>query len=94
MGDKIVNYNALGTRRIELQLPVGSGQDAFELRSKVQALLAADRRVLPEPSPEIEISGSSRTDAKLVIRSWLNATDYNDVSAHLQEELLSIALKS
>ena len=88
MGDKIVNYNALGTRRIELQVPVPAEKDVFEVWDKVEALITSDKRVLPSPSPKIEVTGSSRAEAKVMLEVWVNSGDYGSVNQSIQQKVL------
>jgi small conductance mechanosensitive channel len=88
MGDKIVNYNALGTRRIELEVPVPSDKNAFEVCNQMQQVVASDKRVLQSPSPEIQVIGSSRADAKVTLGVWVNSTDYGSVNRSIQQTLL------
>jgi len=88
MGDKIVNYNALGTRRIELEVPVPSDKDAFELCDKVQALVTSDNRILPNPSPEVQVMGPGRSEAKVVLGVWVNSADYGSVNRSIHEKVL------
>lgn len=88
MGDKIVNHNALGTRRIELEVPVPSDKDAFEVCNKMQQLVSADKRVLQSPSPEVQVTGSSRADAKVLLGAWVNSADYGSVNRSIQERVL------
>jgi small conductance mechanosensitive channel len=88
MGDKIVNYNALGTRRIELEVPVPSNKDAFEVCDKMQQVVTSDKRVLQNPSPEVQVTGSSRADAKVVLGVWVNSTDYGSVNRSIQQTVL------
>jgi small conductance mechanosensitive channel len=88
MGDKIVNHTALGTRRVELEISVPPNNDVFEFREKVRALVAEDKRILSEPAPEIQLSGSSVSDAKILVRPWVNTADYGAVSSSIQEKLL------
>lgn len=88
MGDKIVNHNALGTRRIELEVPVPSDKDAFEVCNKMQQLVTADKRVLQNPSPEVQVTGASRADAKVVLGAWVNSSDYGSVNQSIQERVL------
>jgi len=81
MDDKIVNHAALGTRRVELEISVPRNNDVFEFREKVRALVAEDERILSEPAPEIQLSGSSISDAKILVRRWVNTADYAAVSS-------------
>lgn len=88
MGDKIVNHNALGTRRIELEVPVPSDKDAFEICDQMQRLVTSDERVLRDPSPEVQVTGSSRADAKVVLGAWVNSADYGNVNRSIREKVL------
>ena len=88
MGDKIVNYSALGTRRVELEVSVPPNNDVFEFREKVRALVAEDKRILSEPAPGIQLTGSSVSDAKILVRPWVKTADYDAVSSSIQEKLL------
>jgi len=88
MGDKIVNHTALGTRRVELEISVPPSKDVFEFREKVRALVGEDKRILSEPAPDILLSGSSVSDAKILVRPWVKTADYDAVSSSIQEKLL------
>ncbi|MBV8813279.1 MAG: mechanosensitive ion channel [Verrucomicrobia bacterium] len=88
MGDKIVNYDFLGRRRIDFELPVASDQDAFGFRDKMQEVVTANKRILHDPAPSVQVSGSSKADAKIIAHLWVNAADYDGVRASLEEELL------
>ena len=88
MGDKIVNHTALGTRRVELEISVPPSKDVFEFREKVRALVGEDKWILSEPAPDILLSGSSVSDAKILVRPWVKTADYDAVSSSIQEKLL------
>lgn len=88
MGDKIINHTALSTRRIDIELSVPPDRDVFEFREKVRALVTEDKRVLSEPAPEIQLVGSSVSDAKIVVHPWVNTADYGAAVSSLQEKLL------
>jgi small conductance mechanosensitive channel len=88
MGDKIVNYDFLGRRRIDFEVPVPSDQDAFGFRDKVQELTSANKRILQDPAPTVQVSGSSKADAKIIAHLWVNTVDHDAVRASLEEELL------
>jgi small conductance mechanosensitive channel len=88
MGDKIVNYSVLGTRRIELEWAVPADKNAFVFRDKIRALVGEDMRILSEPAPEIQVVGSSAADTKILIRPWVKTGDYGAVNSSIQEKLL------
>ena len=94
MGDKIVNHTALGTRRVELEISVPPNNDVFEFREKVRALVVEDKRILSEPAPIIQLSGSGISDAKVLVRPWVKTADYNAVSSTIQEKLLDAWVKA
>jgi small conductance mechanosensitive channel len=93
MGDKIVNHTALGTRRIEIEVPVPPDRNVFEFRDKVGALVTEDKRVLSQPAPEVQLLGSSASDAKIVVRPWVSTGDYDAVTSSIQERLLDSWLR-
>jgi small-conductance mechanosensitive channel len=62
--------------------------DVFEFRKKVHALVTEDKRVLSEPAPEVQLIGSGLSDAKIVVRPWVNTADYDATSSSIREKLL------
>jgi len=50
--------------------------------------VTSDKRVLQNPLPEVQVAGSSRADAKVVLGAWVNSADYGSVNRSIQEKVL------
>lgn len=74
-GDAIVNHSARGTRRIDLVVGIGYGDDVGRAIAVVRELIAADRRVLAEPGPDVAVSQLGDTAVQLAIRPWVSTGD-------------------
>ena len=73
--DAIVNHSARGTRRIDLVVGIGYGDDVGRAIALVRELIAADRRVLAEPAPDVAVAQLGDTAVQLAIRPWVNTGD-------------------
>ncbi|HEX7770032.1 MAG TPA: mechanosensitive ion channel domain-containing protein, partial [Dokdonella sp.] len=69
-GDAIVNYSARGTRRIDLEVGIGYGEDLDRAIAIVRELIAADARVLADPAPDVAVSRLGDAAVTLTIRPW------------------------
>lgn len=74
-GDAIVNYSARGTRRIDLEVGIGYGEDLDRAIAIVRELIAADARVLADPAPDVAVSRLGDAAVTLTIRPWAAAAD-------------------
>ncbi|WP_413624288.1 mechanosensitive ion channel family protein [Luteibacter sp. Lutesp34] len=74
-GDAIINYNVRGTRRFELKVGIGYGDDIGKAMQVVQELFAADPRILKDPAPGVWTEGLGDSSVNLVIRGWTSVPD-------------------
>lgn len=74
-GDAIVNYSARGTRRVDLVVGIGYGDDVGRAIALVRELIAADGRVLADPAPDVAVSQLGDTAVQLAIRPWVKTAD-------------------
>lgn len=81
---KLVNYNALGTRRIDFDFPVSYDAPTETVRAALLETAAAFPQILPDPAPLAVLHeyGASRITYKL--RIWVSAADYWDVYYGIQ----------
>ena len=75
---QIVNYTAMGTRRMAFEISVDYNADPEVVRA---ALLeaASDPRALADPAPFASLSGYKDGTALYALRVWANNADYWDV---------------
>ena len=83
MNGTITNYTANRTRRIDLQLAVGAGQDLGTAHRALLALAGADKRVLTDPGPTVANVKLVEGGSLVELRVWCQTADYNDLSSDL-----------
>lgn len=82
-GDAIVNYSALGTRRVDVPFHIGPKQDLRVVLDAMKDILAKDKRVLKAPPPSYEATALNELYAEGVIRVWCKAADYVDLKTQI-----------
>src|SRR5690606_30765901 len=73
--DAIVNYSARGTRRIDLEVGIGYGEDLGRAIAIVRGLIAADDRILEDPAPDVAVARLGESAVQLAIRPWAKSAD-------------------
>ncbi|MGH8164731.1 MAG: mechanosensitive ion channel family protein, partial [Rhodanobacteraceae bacterium] len=73
--DAIINFNRLGTRRFEITICIGYGDDIGRAMDEVRDLFAADPRILKKPAPGVWVESLGDSSVNLVIRAWANVSD-------------------
>ena len=72
----IVNYSMLDTRRIDMVVGVGYGDDLREAERVLRATVEADERVLKDQTITIEVSELADSSVNFVVRPWVKTSDY------------------
>jgi small conductance mechanosensitive channel len=75
-GVPIHNYSANPTRRLDLTVGIGYGDDMDKAQAALLALVEADPRVLKDPAPMTAITGLGDNAVDVLVRFWCNAGDY------------------
>jgi len=90
-GDTIKNYSANPTRRVDLVMGIGYGDDIAKAMEIIERVVTGDSRTLADPAPVIAVSELADSSVNLVVRPWCNADDYWafrwDLTRKLKEEL-------
>ena len=74
--DAIVNYNRRSTRRAEVQVGVGYGEDLERTLAVLRAMLQADARVLCDPAPQVYVSGLGDSTVNVTLRAFAQRADW------------------
>ncbi|MBB3227739.1 small conductance mechanosensitive channel [Luteibacter sp. Sphag1AF] len=74
-GDAIINFNRRGTRRFEIKVGIGYGDDIGKAMETVRELFAADPRILNDPAPGVWTEALGDSSVNLVIRGWTKVAD-------------------
>ena len=76
LGDNIVNFSALGTRRAELVIGVSYSDDIDKVRSVLQEIADSDSRILKEPGTMILVKELADSSVNFILRVWVGKDDY------------------
>jgi small conductance mechanosensitive channel len=86
-GDNIVNYNTNPTRRLDLLVRVSYGDDIDKVKRVLAQILAADDRVMKEPTVAIGVVALGVTGIELAVRVWVRTSEYGDVQFAVLENI-------
>ena len=76
MGDNITNYSAKDTRRMDMVIGVGYGDDLKKVREILEDILAKDDRFLEDPAPTIGVLELGDNSVNFAVRPWVKKEDY------------------
>jgi small conductance mechanosensitive channel len=85
--DNIVNWSAKGTRRVDLVMGIGYGDDIDKAKQAIFSVLDEESRILKDPAPTVAVSELADSSVNFVVRPWVNSGDYWDVYFNLTENL-------
>lgn len=92
-GQTIKNFSANDTRRVDLVMGIGYGDDIAVAVQTLERVLAGDERVLKDPAPVIAVHELADSSVNLVVRPWCRKEDYWalrwDLTRKFKEELES-----
>ncbi|MEA1945972.1 MAG: mechanosensitive ion channel [Thermodesulfobacteriota bacterium] len=77
--DNITNWSVKGTRRVDLVMGIGYGDDIDKARNIMEDILAKDERILKDPAPNIAVVELAESSVNFVVRPWVKAEHYWDV---------------
>lgn len=75
-GGTIINHTSEDVRRVDLVAGVGYGDDLDLVREALEAVLAAEPRVLKNPEFTIAVSELGDNSVNFVVRPWVKTADY------------------
>ena len=77
--DNITNWSVKGTRRVDLVMGIGYGDDIDKAKKIMADVLAKDERIFKDPAPKIAVVELADSSVNFVVRPWVKAGDYWDV---------------
>ena len=82
---KIVNYNTLGQRRMDLKFTASYDAPTAQVRAAIQEVLDGIPQIMADPAPAIYLSEYQSSSIEYLVRLWTAAGDYWDVYYALLE---------
>ena len=86
-GGTITNITAMDTRRVDMTMGIGYGDDIDKARAVIEKVVTAHELVLKEPAPQIEVSNLGDSSVDFVVRPWSKTGDYWTVKFDLTKQL-------
>lgn len=83
----IINYSAMGTRRLDMVFGVGYQDDMKKVRDIIAQVIAAEERVLTDTPPLIAVGELGASSVNFYVRPWVKADDYWNVKFALTENI-------
>lgn len=74
--DNITNWTTQGTRRVDMVIGIGYGDDIDKARRIISDVLAEDKRILEDPAPQIAVAELGDSSVNFTVRPWGQAADY------------------
>lgn len=86
-GGTITNYSVHDTRRIDMVFGIGYDDNMKQAKQIMEDVIAADERVLKDPSTLIAVSELADSSVNFVVRPWVKTADYWAVKFALTENI-------
>ena len=83
----IVNYSVKHTRRIDLVIGVGYGDDLNKVKITLEDILAKEQRILKSPAPTIGVLELADNSVNFAVRPWVKNVDYSAVHFDLMQAI-------
>ena len=83
----ITNYSARATRRLDLVMGIGYGDDIKKAKDVLTEVVMNCKYVLASPEPVIAVLSLGDSSVNLAVRPWVKTSDYWDAHFYLTEEI-------
>ncbi len=87
MGGVITNYSANDTRRVDLVVGIGYGDDLKQAKEVLEQILAENPKVLKSPAPKVVVSALADSSVNFNVRPWCKTDDYWGVWSEVTEQV-------
>jgi small conductance mechanosensitive channel len=87
MDSTITNYSAHDTRRVDLVVGCGYGDDIDKVYKVLQDIINSDERILKDPAPSIALNALADSSVNFNVRPWVKSADYWDVYNGITEQV-------
>lgn len=81
----IVNFTALGQRRVDVPVGISYDADIREAREVLLTLAGNHERVLEDPEPSVMVNGLGDNSVDLTLRAFVNTPDFASTRSDLLE---------
>ncbi len=82
-GDTILNLSGQKTRRMELKIGVGYGDNLNQAREALVRAASAHRLILPDPAPWAGVTALLDSSVEMTLQAWTKSDDYWETKAEV-----------
>ncbi len=86
-GATITNYSAEATRRVDLMIGIGYGDDIGRAKALIQGVISEDSRILQEPASQMLVMELGASSVDIAVRFWVATSDYWQVRSDMLEKI-------
>lgn len=83
----LINYSTQPTRRVDMTFGIGYIDDIDKAKKILKELTENDKRILNDPAPVIAVSELADSSVNIVVRPWVNTSDYWAVYFDMHENV-------
>ena len=88
------NYSKEATRRVDWEFGISYGESYDKAKEIIVRLLENDNRVLKDPAYFIALTSLGESSVNIVVRAWVNASDYWGVFFDMNEKVYKSNLQN
>ncbi|MCI2397766.1 mechanosensitive ion channel domain-containing protein [Aliiroseovarius subalbicans] len=86
-GTKITNHSHHAVRGVDMIASVGYGTDIKKAKASIAKVLKANKQVLSDPAPFVEVETLGASSVDLLVRPFVTGADYFDVKYALPQAI-------
>lgn len=90
---KIINYSSEPQRRVDLYFSASYDAPTDLVKKALYEAIAADSRILQEPTPFVGLQAYQANDIQYVTKCWCESADYWDIYYDLNERVREVFAK-
>lgn len=83
----LINFSAQSTRRVDWVFGIAYGDDLDKAYTVLQKFIDEDERILKDPESFMALSELADSSVNIVVRAWVNASDYWGVYFDMNEKV-------
>ena len=87
MNGVITNVSAFDTRRVDLVVGCGYGDDIDKVYNVIREILDSDDRILKDPAPSVDLNTLADSSVNFNVRPWVKKEDYWAVYNSVTEQV-------
>lgn len=87
VGEILHNYGAI--RQLQITVGVPYDTDLPRAQAAIQALLAANPRVLKDPRPQVSVGALGDYAVAISVNPWTSVDDHSDASGEIQQAIVA-----